>query len=92
MGRLVYAQGQDRNRDENLVGGKNGQKSREPIRRLARGRGYVIRKSRARKYLHSDNCGRYMLIEPNRNVVVLGERFDARLDDIETFIDKSYAA
>jgi hypothetical protein len=55
------------------------------IHRLARRRGYVLRKSRARKYWTVDNQGRFMVIEARRNLVVLGEKFDARLDDIELF-------
>ncbi len=61
------------------------------IRKLARRRGYLVRKSRARKYLHGNNRGAYMLMSM-RNVVVLGERFDASLDDIAAFLDRSHAA
>lgn len=54
------------------------------IRYLARRHGYVVRKSRARRHVpHSNNFGGYMLLEANRWRVVLGERFDATLDDIE---------
>lgn len=63
------------------------------IRRLARRHGYLVRKSRARKYVPTMNdFGEYMLIEPNRNLVVLGERFNASLDDIETFFSSPKAA
>jgi hypothetical protein len=56
------------------------------IRRLAGRHGYAVRKSRERKHVpHSNNFGGYMLIESNRNFVVLGERFDATLEDIEAF-------
>jgi hypothetical protein len=56
------------------------------IRRLARRHGYAVRKSREWKHVpHSNNFGGYMLIESNRNFVVLGERFDVTLEDIEAF-------
>jgi hypothetical protein len=63
------------------------------IRRLARHHGYALRKSRARKQLpRSDNHGEYMLINPQRNTAVLGERFNATLDDIEAFFERPKAA
>ncbi len=63
------------------------------IRRLARRSGYVIRKSREWKHVpHSNNYGQYMVIEAYRNIVALGERFDASLDDIEAFFGKSNVA
>jgi hypothetical protein len=53
------------------------------IRRLARRHGCVLRKSRARKYVRTMNDrGEFMVIETRRNVVVMGERFNASLDDI----------
>jgi hypothetical protein len=63
------------------------------IRRLARRHGYAVRKSREWKHVpHSDNFGDYMLIEPNCNFVVLGERFNATLEDIEAFFGSPKAA
>jgi hypothetical protein len=63
------------------------------IRRRARRHGYVVRKSRERKYVpHSNNFGDYMLIQADRNVVVLGERFNATLEDIEAFFAAPKAA
>ena len=35
---------------------------------------------------HSNNLGKYMLIDAARNLTVLGQRFDATLDDIEAFL------
>ena len=59
------------------------------IRRLARRHGCVLRKSRSRKYVPTMNDrGEFMLIEADRNLVVLGERFNASLDDIEWFFGK----
>jgi hypothetical protein len=40
----------------------------------------------------SDDFGGYMLLEANRNLVVLGERYDATLDDIEAFFIAVQAA
>jgi hypothetical protein len=70
------------------------ERSRENrIRRLARKHGYVLRKSRGRKYVpHSNDFGEYLLIEPYHNRVVLGERFNATLDDIQAFFAVPKAA
>jgi hypothetical protein len=70
------------------------EKNRENrVRRVARRQGYVVRKSRARKYVPTMNDrGEFMLIEANRNVVVLGERFNASLDDIDSFFRPRKAA
>lgn len=54
------------------------------VRRLARRYGYTVRKSRRSESL--DNLGLYMLVESDRNLVVLGSRFDATLDDIADFL------
>ena len=69
------------------------EKNRENrIRRLAR-KHYVLRKSRARRYVPTmNNLGDFMLIEANRNLVVLGERFNATLEDIEAFFAAPKAA
>jgi hypothetical protein len=58
------------------------------VRSLARRRGYVVRKSR--QWMHvpnMDNHGEYMLIDANTNFVVLGERFDTSLNEIETYLE-----
>jgi hypothetical protein len=34
-----------------------------------------------------DNHGEYMLIDANTNFVVLGERFDTSLNEIETYLE-----
>lgn len=51
------------------------------VRARARARGYFIHKSRDRS-IHSNNHGEYMLVEADRNIVILGERFNASLDEI----------
>ena len=55
-----------------------------PVRFRAARQGYVLRKSRAR--ISSDNHGEYMLIDAERNFVVLGARFNATLEDIQTYL------
>ena len=46
--------------------------------------GYRLEKSRARPRF--DNQGQYMLVENNRNMIMLGGRFDATLDEVEEFL------
>ena len=59
------------------------------VRSRARRMGYLVRKSRQRINMPNvDNHGEYMLVETNRNVVVLGDRFDATLQDIAAFLDE----
>lgn len=55
------------------------------VRSLARRQGYRVQKSRARR-THLDNCREFMLIECDRNIPVLGWRFDADLDEIESWL------
>jgi hypothetical protein len=53
------------------------------IRKLAVRKGYRVVKSRRR---HSvDNWGEFMLVDADTSIVVLGVRFDASLEEIETF-------
>lgn len=54
------------------------------VRARAARLGYALRKSRAR--ISSDNRGEYMLIDAERNFVVLGERFNATLEDVQTYL------
>jgi hypothetical protein len=63
------------------------------IRRLARRHGYALRKSRQWRHVPNlDNFGDFMLIDPLRNTVIMGERFNATLDDIKTFFREAEAA
>jgi hypothetical protein len=58
------------------------------VRRKARRLGYWITKSRERKYVpHSNNAGEFMLLGDYSSTVVLGDRYDATLDQIESFLD-----
>jgi len=55
------------------------------IRSLAKRRGYSVHKSREWKYVpHSNNYGNYMLVE--NNCVVIGDRYDVTLEEIEDFL------
>ena len=61
------------------------EKTRENrLRREAAHFGIRMMKSRGARSL--DNHGGYMLVNASRNAVVLGSRFDARLDDVERFL------
>lgn len=60
--------------------------SKSALRRRARKLGFVIRKSRAAE--STDQCGGFMLIEADRNLIVLGGRFDATFDDIAAILDE----
>jgi len=56
------------------------------LRARARKLGYAIRKSRSRS-VHEDNLGKYALVKENNSEVVLGERFDASLEEIAQYLD-----
>ena len=56
------------------------------LRARARKLGYAIYKSRSRS-IHEDNLGRYALVKEDSNLVVLGERFDASLEEIAEYLD-----
>jgi hypothetical protein len=57
------------------------------VRSLARRMGYSVRRSRQRANVPNlDNLGQLMLVDAERNRIVLGERFDATLDDIEKYL------
>jgi hypothetical protein len=55
------------------------------LRARARKLGYVIHKSRSRS-IHEDNLGKYALVKKDSNSVVLGERFDATLEEIADYL------
>jgi hypothetical protein len=55
------------------------------LRSRARKLGYSIHKSRLRS-IDEDNLGKYALVRKDGNSVVLGERFDASLDDIAEYL------
>ncbi|MBW1953846.1 MAG: hypothetical protein JRI66_12335 [Deltaproteobacteria bacterium] len=49
--------------------------------------GYALRKDRARIRTW-DHQGGYMIVDPYRNMVVAGDRFDWNLDDVAAFIEE----
>ena len=59
------------------------------LRRLASREGLALQKSRARKTPNLDvDDGWYRLVEPNRNWVIRGAKFDLDLDDVERFLNQ----
>jgi hypothetical protein len=56
------------------------------LRARARKLGYAIHKSRSRS-IHEDNLGGYALVKEDSNLVVLGERFDASLEEIAEYLN-----
>jgi hypothetical protein len=55
------------------------------LRARARKLGYAIHKSRSRS-IDEDNLGKYALVKEDSHCVVLGERFDASLEDIAEYL------
>jgi hypothetical protein len=55
------------------------------LRARARKLGYSIHKSRLRS-ISEDNFGKYALVSENDKSVVLGERFDASLEEIAEYL------
>jgi hypothetical protein len=57
------------------------------VRRLAKRYGCYIRKSR--QWIHPNNLGEYRLVDTDCNWVVLGEDFEATLDEIEHYLKEA---
>jgi hypothetical protein len=55
------------------------------LRARAHRLGYSIRKSRSA--VDEDNLGKYALVKDDGNDIVLGERFDASLEDIAEYLN-----
>jgi len=55
------------------------------LRARARKLGYSIHKSRSRT-INEDNLGKYALVKEDNYSVVLGERFDASLEEIAEYL------
>ena len=72
--------------------------SERSVRHRAKRLGYHVTKSRERKHVpHNRFCYMlirfcYMLINANRNLVVLGERHHASLEEIDEFLKAARAA
>jgi hypothetical protein len=60
-------------------------KKESAVRTRARKLGYAIHKSRSRS-IHEDNLGKFALVKEDSNYVVLGERFDASLEEIAEYL------
>jgi hypothetical protein len=58
--------------------------SESAVRGRARALGYSMSKSRD-KSLHTNNCGEFRLCD-DRNTVILGDRFDASLQQIADYL------
>jgi hypothetical protein len=65
--------------------------SESTIRGRARRLGYVVKKSRRRKYTNWDRGG-YTLIYGATWTIVVGPNFDADLEDVAAFLAKREAA
>ena len=55
------------------------------LRARARKLGYSVHKSRLRS-INEDNLSKYPLVKEDNNSVVLGERFDASLEEIAEYL------
>ena len=62
-----------------------GSKEESALRARARKLGYSIDKSRLRS-INEDNLSKYPLVKEDNNSVVLGERFDASLEEIAEYL------
>jgi hypothetical protein len=59
--------------------------SERTLRARARKLGYSIHKSRSRS-ISEDNLGKYALVKEDNKSVILGERFDASLEEIAEYL------
>jgi hypothetical protein len=59
--------------------------SESTLRARARKLGYSIHKSRSRS-IDEDNLGKFALVKEDSKSVVLGERFDASLEEIAEYL------
>ena len=67
----------------------NEEKVRENrYRRMAKRLGYVLKKSKARNW-NVDNHQQFMLVNAQFNMVELGQRFDASLDDVAEYLGET---
>ena len=55
------------------------------LRARARKLGYSVHKSRLRS-INEDNLSKYPLVKEDNNSVVLGERFDASLEEVAKYL------
>jgi hypothetical protein len=57
------------------------------LRHRASRLGLQLQHSRAKR-IHLNDLGEYRLVDPDRNWLVAGERFDYSLADIESYLDR----
>jgi hypothetical protein len=58
-----------------------------PARRQAKRLGLVLERSRTKK-IHADDLGEYRLVDSVTSKLLLGDHFDASLDEVESYLDK----
>jgi len=56
------------------------------LRDKARRLGLLLQKSRAR-YWSIDDQGEWMVLDPNTNIIISGEKFSLTVEDVEKFLD-----
>lgn len=56
------------------------------VREKAKRKGYRVTKSR-QKSTNANNWGDYMLVDANHNTVIMGQNYDAALEDIASFLE-----
>ena len=59
--------------------------SESAVRRKALSLGFKVRKSRGRA-IHANDLGEYMLVWTELNSCVIGENFNASLEDIDSYL------
>jgi len=57
------------------------------LRRLAKKKGYYIKKSRAKNWNIDDQQG-YMIIKLHFNTIAAGEKFNLSLEEVEVFFNE----
>jgi hypothetical protein len=57
------------------------------LRNWATRLGLSLHKSRARRW-SIDNHQEYMIMDPSKNKIVCGQRYDLDLDDVEKFLEE----
>lgn len=64
---------------------KNEQNRESRLRKRLQRQGYALRKDRARPSRDINHQGGYRIVDPYRNAIVTGERFDLTLDQVDAF-------
>ena len=56
------------------------------LRRKAQRLGLLLQKSRARYWSINDQ-GEWMILDPNTNITISGEKFSLNIEDVEKYLD-----